>query len=124
MARHEATTPVAPQNPTSEDSRAADRQRLIDKRREGQAKKTVRIAARLLRMAGKTEDRTTTGWEDEFLNDVKDRVEKYGAAFKDPEKGNTGNALSFKQTFKIREIGRAIKRREEKSTGGGRRFGR
>lgn len=98
----------------------------IEKRRESQAKKAVRRASRLLRMAEKAGEKSTTEWENEFLHDVKNRVEKYGAAFSDPEKGSVGEALSFKQTFKIREIGRAIKRREEKGAGavGRNRFGR
>jgi len=92
-----------------------------EKRRETQAKKAVRRAARLLRMAAK-EGAKTTGWEDEFLNDVKARVEKYGAAFKDPDKGHPGDALSFKQAYKLSEIGRAMKRRQSKGDGGRRRI--
>ena len=43
-------------------------------------------------------------WEGEFLGSVADRVETYGRAFGDPEKGAPGQALSGLQARKLREI--------------------
>lgn len=43
-------------------------------------------------------------WEGEFLGSVENRVETYGRAFGDPEKGAAGQALSALQTVKLKEI--------------------
>lgn len=58
-------------------------------------------------------------WEGEFLGSVEERVETYGRAFGDPEKGGPGQALSALQTVKLKEI--AAKAKGEKPK---RRFGR
>lgn len=44
-------------------------------------------------------------WEGEFLGSVERRVEQYGRAFRDPEKGELSAALSIRQAVKLREIG-------------------
>ena len=44
-------------------------------------------------------------WEGEFLGSVEERVEQYGRAFRDPEKGQPGASLSVRQTVKLKEIG-------------------
>lgn len=84
------------------------RQRQLD----AHARKVVRKAERLLRLAGEDSTRKITEWEDEFLSGVKERVETYGSAFNDPEKGAVGDPLSFKQSFKLAEINRSIHRRD------------
>ncbi|MDP1874351.1 hypothetical protein [Phenylobacterium sp.] len=43
-------------------------------------------------------------WEGEFLGSVEDRVNTYGRAFGDPEKGAPGQALSALQHRKLKEI--------------------
>ena len=43
-------------------------------------------------------------WEREFVEDVEMRVEKYGSAFGDPEKGSLDEPLSALQTRKLKEI--------------------
>lgn len=43
-------------------------------------------------------------WEGEFLGSVAQRIETYGRAFGDPEKGGAGQALSVNQTIKLKEI--------------------
>lgn len=43
-------------------------------------------------------------WEGEFLGSVEGRVEKYGRAFGDPEKGAAGTSLSMRQAIKLKEI--------------------
>jgi hypothetical protein len=43
-------------------------------------------------------------WEGEFLGSVEGRVETYGRAFRDPEKGNAGASLSMRQHVKLKEI--------------------
>jgi hypothetical protein len=43
-------------------------------------------------------------WEGEFLDSVSERVETYGRAFVDPDKGAAGGALSAMQGVKLKEI--------------------
>ena len=43
-------------------------------------------------------------WEGEFLGSVEGRVETYGRAFGDPEKGPPGASLSILQSRKLKEI--------------------
>ncbi len=43
-------------------------------------------------------------WEDGFLGSVAERLQTYGRAFADPEKGARGQALSALQARKLREI--------------------
>ncbi len=43
-------------------------------------------------------------WEGEFLGSVEERVETYGRAFGDPEKGGPGQSLSVMQARKLKEI--------------------
>ena len=57
--------------------------------------------ARLVRQAAGVE---LSEWEGEFLGSVETRVETYGRAFGDPEKGAAGQALSALQTVKLKEI--------------------
>lgn len=45
-------------------------------------------------------------WEGEFLGSVEARVEQYGRAFRDPEKGPPGASLSIRQIAKLKEIGK------------------
>lgn len=43
-------------------------------------------------------------WEGEFVVSVEDRLNTYGRAFADPDKGAPGQALSALQTRKLKEI--------------------
>jgi len=43
-------------------------------------------------------------WEDEFITSVGDRLETFGSAFNDPDKGKLDEALSGLQAAKLREI--------------------
>jgi len=53
-------------------------------------------------------------WEGEFLGSVEARVETFGRAFGDPEKGQPGQALSTLQTVKLKEIAAKAKGGEAK----------
>jgi hypothetical protein len=66
-----------------------------------------RAALNALRKARRTAERAgidLSDWEGEFLGSVAARVETYGRAFGDPEKGQAGAALSILQTVKLKEI--------------------
>ena len=43
-------------------------------------------------------------WEGEFLGSVEQRLQTYGRAFGDPEKGSPGAAMSVRQGVKLKEI--------------------
>ena len=47
-------------------------------------------------------------WETEFLTEVDQRLEKYGSAFADLNKGRKEDALSSLQTVKLKEIAALI----------------
>ncbi len=61
--------------------------------------RVLRIIRRL-RVAGAE----VSDWEGEFLESVEGRVQTYGRAFADPEKGAPGHALSMRQSRKLKEI--------------------
>ena len=50
---------------------------------------------RLARDLAKKDD--LTDWETEFAQGVSERLDKFGSAFADPEKGGRGEALSYAQ---------------------------
>ena len=43
-------------------------------------------------------------WEKQFLDEVEERIEKFGSAFHDLDKGGSDEALSALQHVKLREI--------------------
>lgn len=73
------------------DQRAAARKAALN---------ALRRARRLASKAGVE----LSEWEGEFLGSVENRVETYGRAFGDPEKGAAGQALSALQIVKLKEI--------------------
>jgi hypothetical protein len=77
-----------------------------------------RAALNALKKARRTAERAgvdLSDWEGEFLGSVAARVETYGRAFGDPEKGPAGAALSILQTVKLKEI--AAKAKGEQPAG-------
>ena len=59
-------------------------------------------------------------WEGEFLDSIETRLNTYGRAFADPEKGAAGQALSVLQGVKLKEI---KAKAEGRKIGGKARFG-
>ena len=75
----------------------------------------LKRAKRLVERAGvKLSD-----WEGEFLGSVETRVETFGRAFGDPEKGQPGQALSTLQTVKLKEIAAKARGGDDKPRGFG-----
>lgn len=72
------------------------------------AKKAAQRAAlralRRARLAAAKAGVALSDWEGEFLGSVEERVQTYGRAFGDPEKGAPGAALSALQAVKLKEI--------------------
>ena len=69
-----------------------------------QARRAALNAVRKARRAADRAGVDLSDWEGEFLGSVAARVETYGRAFGDPEKGAAGAALSIRQTIKLKEI--------------------
>ena len=66
-----------------------------------------RAALNALRRAKRAAARTgvdLSEWEGEFLGSIETRLDTYGRAFGDPEKGAAGQALSVLQGRKLKEI--------------------
>lgn len=66
-----------------------------------------RAALNALRRARRAADKAgveLSPWEGEFLGSVEDRLNTYGRAFGDPEKGAPGASLSARQGMKLKEI--------------------
>jgi hypothetical protein len=76
------------------------------------AKRSALKALRKTRKAAETADVKLSEWEGEFLGSVEVRVERYGRAFRDPEKGGPGTALSMLQALKLKEIAGKAKGRK------------
>ncbi|PZR35366.1 hypothetical protein [Caulobacter segnis] len=83
-----------------------------------QAKRAALNALKRARRAAEKSGVALSEWEGEFLTSVAERVETYGRAFADPEKGARGQALSGNQAIKLKEI--AAKAKGEKAAKGAR----
>lgn len=87
-----------------------------------QAKRAALNALKRARRAAEKAGVELSEWEGEFLTSVAERVETYGRAFSDPEKGARGQALSGNQAIKLKEIVRKAKG-EKKPMKRGKGFG-
>ncbi|MEM9738386.1 MAG: hypothetical protein AAF829_00830 [Pseudomonadota bacterium] len=86
--------------------------RDIDERKKRAALRKLRTAAAL---AESGLGPPLSDWEREFLEEVEARIETYGSAFGDPEKGDLEEPLSALQKVKLKEIdkkarGKGLKR--------------
>lgn len=81
--------------------------RSLQEVRERRRARTKRAALRALqkaRAAASDGNADLSAWETEFLGSVEERIEIYGRAFGDPQKGAPGATLSNRQTGKLKEI--------------------
>lgn len=97
---------------------------------EKQREKDKKVKARAARNAQRKLDRLRhklkesgelTDWEDEFSESVSERLDKYGSAFQDPEKGRRNDALSFAQKKVVAALNKKAKGEKKsdfKSRGG------
>ncbi|MEO8813240.1 MAG: hypothetical protein ABI376_10060 [Caulobacteraceae bacterium] len=72
--------------------------------RRAAAKRAALNALRRAKRAAMRAGVDLSPWEGEFLGSVEERLETYGRAFGDPEKGAAGAALSALQGMKLKEI--------------------
>lgn len=75
--------------------------RDVDERKKRAALRKLRKAATLAEQGLGPE---LSDWERQFLEEVEARIETYGSAFADREKGAEGEALSSLQQVKLKEI--------------------
>lgn len=75
--------------------------RDVDDRKRRKALRKIRKAAML---AEQGLGPPLSDWEKQFLEEVEERIEKFGSAFHDLEKGAADEALSSLQYVKLREI--------------------
>jgi len=81
--------------------------RTRSEQREADRARAKRAALRALKKAKQAAGESQvklSDWEGEFLGSVEGRVERYGRAFRDPEKGGPSAVLSMLQTQKLKEI--------------------
>jgi hypothetical protein len=98
------------------------RSSAVDSREK--AKRAALNALRRTKRAADLGGVSLSEWEGEFLGSVEGRVENYGRAFRDPEKGAAGASLSVLQTVKLKEIGaKARGKQKPRRTFGSRRSG-
>ena len=71
--------------------------------REAARRKALNALKRAKRAADKA-GIALSDWEGEFIEGVSERIQTYGRAFGDPEKGAPGQALSSMQGRKLKEI--------------------
>ena len=92
----------------------AARDSAIEKQREKERKtreRAARNARRKLERLHKTlsEKGEITDFENEFGESVVDRLDKFGSAFNDREKGRPGDALSFAQKRVVAAMNKKVK---------------
>lgn len=76
--------------------------RDIDEKKKSKALRKLRKAAEQAEANGAE----LSDWEREFIDEVEERVETYGSAFHDAEKGALDEPLSIRQQMKLKEIDR------------------
>ena len=69
-----------------------------------QSKRAALNALRRAKRAAARSGVDLSEWEGEFLGSIEARLNSYGRAFGDPEKGAAGHALSVQQGRKLKEI--------------------
>lgn len=90
---------------------------------EAQREAARRQALNAIRRARRQADKAgveLSAWEGEFLGSVAERVQTFGRAFGDPEKGAPGQALSGLQARKLKEIAAKAKGESEDDRAGAR----
>lgn len=87
---------------------AWEKQRARDEKAKARAARNAQRKIERLRNKLK-ETGELTDWEDEFSGSVTERLEKFGSAFADPEKGRSSDALSFAQKKVVSALNKKAK---------------
>jgi hypothetical protein len=67
-------------------------------------RKALKRVQRLSKALAAEDAPALTEWEAEFLEGIEARLNQYGAAFVDPEKGAEDAALSIRQNVKLKQL--------------------
>jgi len=97
----------------------APKKNSVQELREAERARAKRAALRALRRARQAVDANgaiLSDWEGEFLGSVQSRVETFGRAFRDPDKGAPGASLSMRQGRKLKEIAAKASGKEKTGT--------
>ena len=99
----------------------AARDSVLEKQREKERKtreRAARNARRKLERLHKTltDKGEITNFENEFGESVVERLDKFGSAFNDREKGRPGDALSFAQKRVVAAMNKKVKELKKKPT--------
>lgn len=86
--------------------------REVDKRK---TRKALRKLKRVADRAGACEAKPLTDWEKDFVQGVGERLETYGSAFCDPQKGSLEEALSARQADIVRTLDRKTRSKAKAS---------
>jgi len=95
--------------------------RDVDERKTRKALRKLR-AAKARAEAGTGPE--LSDWEEDFLNSLEGRLEQYGSAFNDPEKGDREEPLSMLQAMKVKEIDKKTRGKGPRGFSQGRGFSR
>jgi hypothetical protein len=95
--------------------------REVDEKKTRKALRKIARAKRAAEQSG-SEDTQLSEWEDEFIESVEQRLQKFGSAFGDPEKGNLDEPLSGRQSLKLREIDKKASGKARKPMSRGKGF--
>ena len=79
------------------------------------AKRAALNALRRAKRAAEIGGVALSDWEGEFLGSVEGRVETYGRAFRDLEKGSARASLSVRQAIKLKEIGAKVRGKKKRA---------
>lgn len=96
--------------------------RKVDDKKTRSALRKIARAKRAAENAS-SEDTKLSDWEGEFIESVEERLEKFGSAFADPEKGSLDDALSARQARKLKEIENKARGKPRKPMSRGSGFG-
>jgi hypothetical protein len=96
--------------------------RKVDDKKTRSALRKIARAKRAAENAS-SDDAKLSDWEGEFIDSVEERLEKFGSAFTDPDKGQLDNALSARQSRKLKEIENKAKGKPRKPMSRGSGFG-
>jgi len=99
-----------------------ERDAAWDKQREREAKARERSCSNAKRKIARLKDKLKemgklTEWEEEFSESVTERLDEFGSAFADLQKGRPGDALSFAQKRVVASLNKKVKdaRKAEKA---------
>ncbi len=92
----------------------AERDRIEQSERDRLARVKARAARRAQRKIARLKSKleasgTLTDWESEFSESVGERLETFGSAFQDHQKGRPGDALSFAQKRVVAALSKKAK---------------